>query len=304
QLSLWWHDRESTIQSFAINITSELPRLVVLLILFQRFSETDWGSSGLCSESPDGTTSIKVAERSFSATFRRSDLRTRHGTGTFAVPVSESSQDSKFFMKASFNDPGRPSEAETIAKCHLLAEDDSNVLNHLPSVVVSQNFPESSTSKMRNLLDLPSHRPKILQILVFDRLEPITSLKGERFWVAFWEIIRCHFLLWQKGLQHHDISVNNLMYNPLTEKGVLNDYDLAVFLPDEPSPAPRRTPTGTMPFMALELLSKKGWNGNVRRLYRHDLESFAWVLLWICARFRDGKEVRSGPLERFLTNDH
>ncbi|KAJ7592597.1 hypothetical protein C8J56DRAFT_479527 [Mycena floridula] len=303
QLSLWWHDRESTIQSFAIDLTSELPRLVVLIILFQRFSETDWGSSGLYSESPDGTTSIKVAERSFSATFRPSDLRTRHGKGTLAVPVSESGCDSKFFMKASFNDPGIPSEAETIAKCHSLAEADSNVLDHLPSVVVSQNFPDSSTCKMRNLLGLPSHKPKLLQILVFDWLEAITSLKGERFWVAFWEIIRCHFLLWQKGLQHGDISVNNLMFNPLTEKGILNDYDLALFVLDQPSPSPRRTPTGTMPFMALELLTKKGWNGDVRRLYRHDLESFAWVLLWICAHFRDGKEDRPGKLDLFLTND-
>ncbi|KAJ7592404.1 hypothetical protein C8J56DRAFT_1161616 [Mycena floridula] len=304
QLSLWWHDRESTVQSFPIDMTSELAHVVVVVILFQRFSETDWGSSGLCSEGLDGTTTFKVADRCFSANITRADLRTRRGRGTLAVPVSQSGHDAKFFMKASFRDAALTTEATTIAKCYDLADGDRMILDHLPSVVVVQDFPKSSTSKMRNLLGLASHKPTMLQMLVFDWLDPITSLKGEHFWVAFWNILRCHFLLWQRGMQHGDISVNNIRYNPVTQKGVLNDFDLALFIPDQPSPLPRRRATGTIPFMALELLDESGWSGEKRHLYRHDLESFAWVLLWICVRFRDGKEERPGPLENFLTSNH
>ncbi|KAJ7592402.1 hypothetical protein C8J56DRAFT_477899 [Mycena floridula] len=302
QLSLWWHDRECIVQSFSIDMTSELAHVVVLVILFQRFSETDWGSSGLCSEGLDGTTTFKVADRCFSANITRADLRTRRGRGTLAVPVSQSGHDAKFFMKASFRDAALTTEATTIAKCYDLADGDRMILDHLPSVVVVQDFPKSSTLKMRNLLGLASHKPTMLQISVFDWLDPITSLKGEDFWVAFWNILRCHFLLWQRGMQHGDISVNNIRYNPVTLKGVLNDFDLALFIPDQPSPLPRRRATGTIPFMALELLDESGWSGEKRHLYRHDLESFAWVLLWICVRFCDGRERPGGPLNRFLAN--
>ncbi|KAJ7593244.1 hypothetical protein C8J56DRAFT_780109 [Mycena floridula] len=281
-------------------MSSELAHVVLLVILFQRFSETDWGSSVLCSRCSDGTTSFKVADRYFSANICRADLRT---FDKLAIPVLQSGHESKFFMKASFRDASLKTEAAMIAKCYDLADGDPMIIDHLPSVVVAQDFPDSSTSKMRNLLGIPSHKPTSLQILVFDWLDPITNLKGEQFWLAFWDIIRCHFLLWQRGMQHRDVSVNNIRYNPVTRKGVLNDYDLALFIYDEPSPPSRRRPTGTIPFMAIALLEDSGWEGYVRRLYRHDLESFAWVLLWICVRFQNGREG-SGPLDKFLTNDH
>jgi hypothetical protein len=37
--------------------------------------------------------------------------------------------------------------------------------------------------------------------------------------------------------------------------------------------------TGTIPFMAIDLLTKDAWSGHIERQYRHDCESFAWVLL-------------------------
>jgi hypothetical protein len=57
-----------------------------------------------------------------------------------------------------------------------------------------------------------------------------------------------------------------------------------------------------MPFMALELLTEKAWNGLVERLYRHDCESFAWVLLWICCRYDDGEEINDPPLSDLITD--
>jgi hypothetical protein len=42
---------------------------------------------------------------------------------------------------------------------------------------------------------------------------------------------------------------------------------------------------GTLPFMALDLLSQAG--GEIARRYHHDLESFSWCLKWIagCVQF-------------------
>lgn len=78
----------------------------------------------------------------------------------------------------------------------------------------------------------------------------------------------------------------------------LNDFDLAHVRGTEAPAGWQRT--GTMPFMALDLLSKEAWAGGaVQRLYRHDCESFGWVLLWICARYQDGREIKNPPFERW-----
>lgn len=121
------------------------------------------------------------------------------------------------------------------------------------------------------------------------KLDPIkdlhklpNDLKAQTFWKAFWELIRCHYLLWRIGIVHGDVSIGNLMYNAVTKKAILNDFDLApVMKPGDISPQKKGFERmGTIPFMALELLDKA--DGEVRRRYRYDLESFAWCLLW-CA---------------------
>ena len=67
--------------------------------------------------------------------------------------------------------------------------------------------------------------------------------------------------------------------NPAPEdpKGFLIDLDLAKYITNyKSSGASERT--GTQVFMAIEVLK-----GNVNHIWRHDLESFFWLFLWICA---------------------
>jgi serine/threonine protein kinase len=111
-----------------------------------------------------------------------------------------------------------------------------------------------------------------------------------------------HRYLWKCGIEHNDISVSNLMYDKANNcTGVLNDFDLAhVRGNDQPSGTER---TGTIPFMALDLLTEDAWAGKVERLYRHDCESFAWVLLWICSRYENGAEIEDPPFGGFITSD-
>ena len=92
------------------------------------------------------------------------------------------------------------------------------------------------------------------------------------------------------------------MYDKLNgDCGVLNDYDFA-HLDGQPRPSGFER-TGTIPFMALDLLIDEAMDGKVEWLYRHDCESFAWVLLWICCRYEDGKETRNAPLSELNTHD-
>jgi hypothetical protein len=83
--------------------------------------------------------------------------------------------------------------------------------------------------------------------------------------------------------------------------GVLNDYDLSSLANVQGPQGNERT--GTVPFMARELLTEEGQRGKVKHIYRHDLESFMWVFAWICLRYRQGVLLprRLRPLDEWAT---
>jgi serine/threonine protein kinase len=85
-----------------------------------------------------------------------------------------------------------------------------------------------------------------------------------------------HQWLYQKmGILHRDISLGNVLMRDDETAGFLCDLDLAIeFARTAPSGALAKT--GTRPFMAMGLLDDAPHN------FMHDLESFFWVLFWIC----------------------
>ncbi|KAI0324177.1 hypothetical protein GY45DRAFT_1439236 [Cubamyces sp. BRFM 1775] len=98
-----------------------------------------------------------------------------------------------------------------------------------------------------------------------------------------------HHLRHDALILHRDVSVRNIMCE-ITEDGpnfIFGDFDLAVTLnPDgTPQDPTGKRHTGTLPFMAIELLedmaSKPGPNSApvVHELH-HDYESLYWVTLW------------------------
>ena len=99
---------------------------------------------------------------------------------------------------------------------------------------------------------------------------------------ALRDAIRGHRSLLEDGkILHRDVSENNIIITELpaedAPKGRLIDLDLAKELDGMPSGARHRT--GTMQFMAIEVLEGKG------HTYRHDLESFFYVFVWMCIRY-------------------
>ena len=66
-------------------------------------------------------------------------------------------------------------------------------------------------------------------------------------------------------------------------KGVVNDWDMASHLGDkgEVLTSTARHRTGTLPFMACDLLVNKP----PVNIYRHDLESFFYILIWAAVHF-------------------
>jgi hypothetical protein len=234
--------------------------------------------------------------------------------------VSKSLADLEIVAKLYWPEESRPGEGDVIKKAYEIAQHNEEVNGHLPELILSHDFGEYSTKSIRVAFGIQSKGHRRMRLMLFVRLYPITDLIGEPFWRAFWECFRCkssltlcshmlklavlgHYHLWVGGVEHNDISVKNLMYDKHNEdRGILNDYDLA-HLRGQPRPKGNER-TGTMPFMALDLLTDLTWKGKVKRIYRHDCESFAWVLFWICCRYDNGEEISNPPLNQLITHDY
>jgi len=97
------------------------------------------------------------------------------------------------------------------------------------------------------------------------------------------------------GIIQCDVSTGNLMMNEEDDNpswpAFLIDFDLAIKEQRE-GPSGARGKTGTRAFMAIGVLL-----GEIHS-FRHDLESFFWVLFWMCIYYEGPNEERK-PIPRF-----
>ncbi|VDB83504.1 Bgt-20301 [Blumeria graminis f. sp. tritici] len=124
------------------------------------------------------------------------------------------------------------------------------------------------------------------------------------------DAMKAHWsLMTDAKILHRDISANNIIMTGSEAckdwKGYVIDLDLAVLLTDGKSQEKRQAMTGTMEFMALEVLSGscETTGAVVEHSYRHDLESFFYVLLWQCLScgWEDGEEPNKKYLSKWYT---
>ncbi|KAJ7679253.1 hypothetical protein DFH06DRAFT_975230, partial [Mycena polygramma] len=97
---------------------------------------------------------------------------------------------------------------------------------------------------------------------------------------------------------HRDISLSNLMFQRIDDKlyGVLSDFDLTNPYGRNKSSV-SKLHSGTRAYMAIDLLVPKP----PKHQYRHDLESFLYVLVFLTckiqgSRFADWHTLGMGPL--------
>jgi Fungal protein kinase len=150
----------------------------------------------------------------------------------------------------------------------------------------SSQKPNLSTSNVKPSLYTPGDdlwENRIFSCIVISPAGRVISdfQTVEELLEAMRDAIKAHQSLYEIGnILHRDISSNNIIITkPETAggfKGMLIDLDLAKVKDSGPSGA--RHQTGTMQFMAVEVLRMAD------HTYRHDLESFFYVLLWMSAR--------------------
>ncbi|KAG1776691.1 hypothetical protein EV702DRAFT_1046016 [Suillus placidus] len=291
---IWYYDRQGIIQSSGINFLQDLPRFMVLLYALQRFKLEDWGrNEAFLSSQIEGKQCHEFEIEDENLGTVDLQLHTSHpervthyglqGRATNVVPVTSDTLSKKYthiqkdemVAKIFWGETSRTSEPEILKKVKEIAKVHASVKDHIPELLWHHTF-TNPTSAIREALGVPepTKGSRVLYILVFRKLKPITELHGTEFFEVWRQCILCHITLWKEGVYHRDVSPGNMMWYWKDGKriGVLNDYDLSS-LADDLGPRGNER-TGTVPFMALDLLTEAGQRGELKHLYRYDLESF------------------------------
>ncbi|WVO14634.1 hypothetical protein L204_102271 [Cryptococcus depauperatus] len=150
----------------------------------------------------------------------------------------------------------------------------------LSKLSISTSQTEASTDMLSNRV----HR----RVILCDYGKPIFKASSRVALLAAME--RCiagHESLLQAGFLHRDISINNLMIDEDNDNAFLIDLDLAIKV-SRITASGAKGITGTRAFMAIGVL----WGHE--HSFMHDLESFFWVLFWICIHYDGpGKHISS-----------
>ncbi|KAF3492096.1 uncharacterized protein GIQ15_01613 [Arthroderma uncinatum] len=154
----------------------------------------------------------------------------------------------------------------------------------LPPSKRTQSHPPSTPNRV--------HR----RVIVRDYGKPIYRASSRVALLAALEgCIKGYESLHQAGMLQSDISPNNLMINEdagnTSWKAFIIDLDLAI-REDREDASGARGKTGTRAFMAIGVLLD-----DEQHSFMHDLESFFWVLFWICIHYEGPGKGR--VVERF-----
>ncbi|KAG6131202.1 hypothetical protein E4U12_003843 [Claviceps purpurea] len=151
-----------------------------------------------------------------------------------------------------------------------------------------------SKSSMNTATDPPTGPPNRVhrRVIVQDYGKPIYKASSRQALLACLEgCIKGHKSLYENGVLHRDISITNLRINEDQDnpswRSFLIDLDVAINTKRE-QPSDAQGGTGTTAFMAIGLL-RAG-----KHSFAHDLESFFWVLFWICIHY-DGPNKATTP---------
>ncbi|KAA1473814.1 hypothetical protein DENSPDRAFT_873011 [Dentipellis sp. KUC8613] len=329
-LSLWYFDRIGAIKSDDLHFLSE-PGLFMLIVaaiyscdsehlgyepLLQHPDRGGWPFSSVkdstltlpfysTSDSPEVKTPV-----AFDVTDEA--LHVQYGIvgrGTVVLPVRLSpgarckgvKASREYVAKFSWPVSSRIKEDESIWKIRNSIEEDWR--RYIPDLKLSLTIEDGNKlaflpREVLKSLNGPPPELRVLRILVLPKYERLRDVKSlTEFKEVFIGLLWVHHIVnFKAKILHRDLSTENLMFNRDKKKhayGILNDWDLCEDADTKTHTTTARHRTGTLPFMAMELLCEKP---PVHR-YRHDLESFFWILIWAVFHFElNGEERPSNDL--------
>ncbi|KAF8220408.1 hypothetical protein L208DRAFT_1333898 [Tricholoma matsutake] len=324
-VSLWYYDRACVIRTVNFDFRKEPAKLALVLYAMSNCSRSYAGfdpfllpnptaapssASGPLTKTigahfvfpPDGR-EISVDSTSdvrFCIKEILSEYRGLIGRGTMVYHVSRIHEDGRLedgqVIKSSWPLVLRTREATTIAT---LLQAIPEWKDHLPEVHFSSTYTAKQLGLPRFKL-LKSHSEKdkledrelhVLAMSLYKKMWEVDSV--EEFQDIFVDCVECHYHAYATAkVLHRDLSENNLMfkYREDCALGIVNDWDMASHLnaTGEVPTSTARHRTGTVPFMARDLLVDEP----PVHLYRHDLESFFYILVWAAVHFDIQNKMR------------
>jgi hypothetical protein len=248
---LWYFDRQDAIQCSGINYVQDLPRFMVLLLAIQRMPFAEWGYNRVFEPESESSGEVRLPDEHIGevdlAFDLKSDKRTTHfglrGRATTVFPVKSRTLSAlvptlphhnphnttnELVAKLYWPEEERESEVEILKKVYEIAmkDEEGKVKHHVPEMVWSHKFEDTSTANIRKALGLKDAERgrRVLYIIVFRKLDPITDLSDKQFLAAWWHIVVCMCSSLRLLLVTDICDIRSLC--PLGEKG----------------PSPRRQP--------------------------------------------------------------
>ncbi|KAJ7833519.1 hypothetical protein B0H14DRAFT_3710545 [Mycena olivaceomarginata] len=302
-LELLYYDRSLVLKSQPLDFTEDTTSFLAILFGFGNLTPTQWGdpASTLLKAPTVATFSDDYKAMYFGYVLTLSEgwqlqlgnvIFRAHGIigrGTVVVGAKVVASPLPDFVgkrvvvKWSWVATTRKEEGYIVKKAVEYADANRpSMRHHLPNIYHYQELPEQTPQCQKFLLAnfKDAYEERVLRIVVQEELHPITDLTDvTELAEAFKQIFECYHWLYEgPKIMHRDVSISNLMFQRIEGKlyGVLNDFDLATFH-DGSVASTSKQRTGTKPFMARDLLE----HPPPRHFYRHDLESFLYVLAFL-----------------------
>ncbi|KAL1699581.1 hypothetical protein EV121DRAFT_215948 [Schizophyllum commune] len=236
------------------------------------------------------------------------------GNGTTCWRCRRPDTDAQFVVKTKWTvvHPHRTSDAEFLKKAAgidgvttLVCEDKVWRANGLPQDTMWLRDVLQGPERLPILRDHPRMELRRLVLRPYGRpLEDFASV--DELLAGFSDAIKGARIL------HCDISDNNVMLHDPDERdrsrGLLVDPDCAVFVRREGAVGPRGYGKGTHPFIACNVLNP---DRSEARAPWHDLESFLYVLMYICTTCsgphdtpRENFDIDDSPMSPWLAGDY
>ncbi|SJL08542.1 uncharacterized protein ARMOST_11908 [Armillaria ostoyae] len=247
----------------------------------------------------------------------------RHTCVVEAESAYEGWRGKKLVIKISWPGFERKSEANLVkiardkARTMKTGKKPDWALDHLPDILLCQDFGYDADSTQANIVafckkakcaenETMDYEHRICRIMVQEKLYLLEELRTvEEYAQVFFDILqsaytgltsKLRFLIvaavhkWlydHPRILHRDISPGNIMWRRTIDGhicGVLNDFNLSSLRDDPGASSFQRT--GTLPYMAYDLLINNNNGQPPKHLYRHDVESVFYVILLLCCRYQ------------------
>ncbi|KAG8948447.1 hypothetical protein FRC03_000721 [Tulasnella sp. 419] len=307
--TLWFYDRSGAIASAELDFNKDILSLAKFIIAFSAMDDTRLGfidvlqapsnvkHGSKAALAPPDLMDFSVACGDQKATFDQLlDRRFSFvGRGTLVHRGTMSNSRRKVAVKLSWQVCSRKPEWEIIQE----ALDGGCPERYIVDVIahsVHCKLSEGFRRAIRGASPPAMYEDRELRIIITELLEPVTNLSGPSEIKLFvWSTFHAIYYLDKAGIHHRDVSAGNLGYRQLDcGRRLIKFFDFDHARKHGQQQSSRHF-TGTLPFLAIDLLL----HNTTPYIVRFDYESMLWTSLWIVVCYEDGKDqcgVEDHPL--------